>query len=146
MSSSNLLAQIFGTDRLTESNHNDWLQNLRLDLSSKKLTHVLNQDEPFEGTFDLLIIETNLTIFSSSCWVLNFGSSAHLCTSMQKLEEVRGLREGEITLQLDNGKRVAAVTVGIYHLQLSLGFSLLLKDCFYVPVTSRNLISISMLL
>ena len=31
---------------------------------------------------DLLVIETNLTIFSSSSWGLDSDSSAHLCTSM----------------------------------------------------------------
>ena len=43
------------------------------------------------------IIETNLTVSFSSSWVLNSDSSAHLCTS-QDLEEVRGLKQGEITL------------------------------------------------
>ena len=69
------------------------------------------KDGPSEGTSDLLIIETNLTIFSSSSWVLDFDSSAHLCISMQDLEEVRGLREGEITLRVGNGARVT-VAVG----------------------------------
>ena len=72
------------------------------------------KDGPSEGMFELLVIETNLTIFSSSSWVLDSGSSAHLCTSMQGLEEVRGLREGKITLQVGNGAKVAAVAVGTY--------------------------------
>ena len=56
------------------------------------------KDGPSEGTSDILVIETNLMISSSSSWTLDSGSSAHLCTSMQDLEEVRGLRKGEITL------------------------------------------------
>ena len=56
------------------------------------------KDRPFKGTSDMLVIETNLTISSSSSWVLDSGSNAHLCTSMQDFKEVRGLREGEITL------------------------------------------------
>ena len=64
---------------------------------------------------------------------------------MQDLEEVRGLREGEITLWIDNGVRIAVVVVIIYSLRLLLGLSLLLKDCYYVPVASKNLISISVL-
>ena len=35
------------------------------------------KDGPFEVTSDLLVIETNLTIFSSSSWILDFDSSAH---------------------------------------------------------------------
>ena len=98
-----------------------------------------------KGTSELLIIETNLTIFSSSSWVLDSSLSAYLCTSMQDLEEVRRLREGKITLWVGNGARVAAVTIESYPLRLSLGPSLLLKDCYYIPVASRNLISISVL-
>ena len=64
---------------------------------------------------------------------------------MQGLEEIKGLREGEITLRVSNGARIAAVAIETYPLRLSLRFSLLLKDCFYVPVVSRNLISISVL-
>ena len=92
-----------------------------------------------------LVIETNLTISSSSSWVLDSGSSTHLCTSIQDLEKVRGLREGEITLRVGNGARVAVVAIETYPLRLPLRFSLLLKDCFYVLVASKNLISISML-
>ena len=46
MSSANLLARILDTHRLTDTNCNDWLQNLRIILSSEKLTHVLDQDAP----------------------------------------------------------------------------------------------------
>ena len=49
-------------------------------------------DGPSEGTSELLVIETNLMVSSSSSWVINFDSSAHLYTSMQGLEEVRGLK------------------------------------------------------
>ena len=84
-------------------------------------------------------------VFFSYSWVLDSGSSAHLCTSMQGHEEVRGLRKGKITLRISNGARVAAVAMRTYSLRLSLKFSLLLKDCYYVPVASRNLISISIL-
>ena len=51
------------------------------------LTPVKNRkkDEPSEGTSDMLVIETNLTVFSSSSWILNSSSSAHLYTSMQGL-------------------------------------------------------------
>ena len=105
----------------------------------------MKKDGPSESTSDLLVIETNLTIFSSSNWILDYGSSAHLCTSMQGLEEVRGLREGEITLRVGNGVRVAAVAARTYPLRLSLEFSLFLKDYYFIPVASRNLISISVL-
>ena len=116
-----------------------------LDLSFEKLTHVLNQDVPFEGISDLLVIETNLIIFSSFSWILDFDSSVHLCASMQDLEKIRRLREGEITLRVGNRAKVTAIAIETYSLRLPLGFSLILKDCYYVPTASRNLIFISML-
>ena len=84
-------------------------------------------------------------IFSSSSWILNSGSSAHLCISMQDLEKVRRLKEGEIILHVGNGARVVVVAVGTYSLKLSLGLSLILKDCYYILLASKNLISISVL-
>ena len=44
MSSSNPLAQILHTNRLTGINYKDWLQNLRIVLNSENLTHVLDQE------------------------------------------------------------------------------------------------------
>ena len=61
----------------------------------------------------MLIIESNLTVSSASSWVLDSGSSAHLCTSMQDREESRRLRDGEMILCIENGARVAAVAVEI---------------------------------
>ena len=53
---------------------------------------------PSKGTSELFIIKTNLMIFSSSSEILDFGLIAHLLTSVQDLEEVRGLKKSEITL------------------------------------------------
>ena len=64
---------------------------------------------------------------------------------MQDLEEVRELREGKITLQVGNEAKFATVTVGTYPLRLPLGISLILKDNYYVPIVSKNLIFISVL-
>ena len=75
--------------------------------------------------------------------MLDSGSSAHLCTSMQDLEESRRLRDGEMILRIGNGARVTAVAVETYPLRLSLGLDLVLRDCYYVPAASRNLISVS---
>ena len=93
----------------------------------------------------MLIIESNLMISSTSSWVLDDGSSAHLCTSMQDLKDRRRLRDGEMILCIKNGARVAIVAMVIYPLRLPSGLDLVLKDCYYVPAANRNLISISCL-
>ena len=43
MSASNLLTRIFESNHLTGTNYKDWLRNLRIILTSKKLSHVLDQ-------------------------------------------------------------------------------------------------------
>ena len=48
-------------------------------------------------------------------------------------------------LRIGNGARVAAKVVGTYSLWLSFSFRLILKDCYYMPVASRNLIFVSVL-
>ena len=50
MLSSNLLTRILETNRLIETNYKDWLKNLRIVLSSDKLTHVLDQKIPMLPT------------------------------------------------------------------------------------------------
>ena len=52
-----------------------WRRNCPKYLESLKTK---KDDNPFEG---MLVIESNLMIFSTSSWVLDFGSSAQ-CTSM----------------------------------------------------------------
>ena len=93
----------------------------------------------------MLVIESNLTISSASSWVLDSGSSAHLCTFMQDLEDSRRLRDCETILHIENGARIAVVAVGTYPFRLSSGLDLVLRDYYYVPTASRNLISISCL-
>ena len=115
-----------------------WKQNCPQYLATLKN----KKDGPSGG---MLVIESNLTIFFTSSWILDSGSSAHLCTSMQGLEESRRLRDGEMILRIENGARVATVAVGSYPLRLSLGLDLVLRDYYYVPAASKNLISVSYL-
>ena len=93
----------------------------------------------------MLIIESNLMVSFTSSWVLDSDSSTHICNSMQGLIESRRLREGDMILRVGNGAKVAAETVGTYPLRLPSSVRLNLKDCYYVPVASRNLISVSVL-
>ena len=44
MSASNPPAHIFETNHLIDTNCKDWLRNLRIILTSKKLSHVLDQN------------------------------------------------------------------------------------------------------
>ena len=93
----------------------------------------------------MLIVESNLTIFSTFSLVLDSGSSAHICIFMQDLIESRGLRHSEMILRVSNGVRVATEAIDVCPLQLSFDFRLVLKDYYYVHAASQNLIFISIL-
>ena len=47
--------------------------------------------------------------------------------------------------RIDNGVKVAAEAIDTYPLRLPSSVRLDLKDCYYVPVASQNLIFMSML-
>ena len=63
------------------------------------------------STSGIFVIEVNVAT-SINDWVLDTGSCAHICSNMQALKNRRKLRNKEIQLQVGNGARVAAVTVG----------------------------------
>ena len=59
----------------------------------------------------MLIIETNLTIYSASNWMIDSESSVHLGTSLQGLKDSRRLREGEMIISIRNGAKITAVII-----------------------------------
>ena len=48
-------------------------------------------------------------------------------------------------LRVSNEAKVAAEAIGTYPLRLSSGIRLDLKECYYIPIASRNLIFVSIL-
>ena len=53
--------------------------------------------------------------------------------------------KGEVDLWIGNGAKVATLEQGDYELILPSGLVILLRNCYYVPAMSRNIISISCL-
>ena len=116
-----------------------WRRNYPKYLKSLKTK---KDDKPSEG---MLIIESNLMISSTSSWILDSSSSAHICTSMQGLRKSKRLRKGDMIFLVDNGVKITAEAVGTYPLQLSLEFRLELKDYYFISIASQNLIFIFVL-
>ena len=116
-----------------------WKRNCKayLDsLKSKKLGEA--------STSGMYMIEINLSTNKDS-WVLDTGCGSHICTNMQGLKKSRLLAKREVELRVGNGARVAALAVGTYVLSLPTGLILELENCYYVPVLTKNIISISAL-
>ena len=76
-----------------------WRRNYSLYMESLKIK---KGDTPLEGMSSMLVVETNIMIFSTSRWVLNSGFSARIYTSMQDLIERRRLRKGDMILRIGN--------------------------------------------
>ncbi|WRX25832.1 Integrase [Theobroma cacao] len=80
-------------------------------------------------------LRINLSTIDPSSWVLDIGCGSHLCNDMKKINERRG----------GNGAKVAASAVGTFTIPLPSGLIWELRDCYYVPSISRNIISVSYL-
>ena len=64
---------------------------------------------------------------------------------MQSLRKNRRLNKGESDLCVGNGKRVVALAIWTYVLNLPSGLLLNLDDCYYVPALTKNIIYFSYL-
>ena len=65
------------------------------------------------GTFMIQILSTTV---NKSLWVLDTGSTSHICNDLQGLQDSRRLANGEVIIRVGNGARVAALAVGTYTL------------------------------
>lgn len=97
------------------------------------------------STSYIFMIEIYHSILNTSLGVLDIGCEHHLCNDIQGLKRSRKLKENEITMQLGNGKIVAAKAVVTFSLSLPFGFILEHNNCYRVPSISRKIISISYL-
>ena len=115
-----------------------WKRNCKLyleDLKKKKCSEAT--------TSSIYVIEANMS--TSASWVLDTRCGSHICVNVQGLQSSRSLAKGEVDLRVGNGARVAALAIGVYDLTLPNGLVFQLKNCYYVPVVSRNIISVSCL-
>ena len=70
---------------------------------------------------------------------------SHICSNVQGLRNRKILAKGEVDLRVGNGAIVAALEIGDLDLTLPSGLVILLKNCYYVPAMSRNIILVSCL-
>ena len=94
-------------------------------------------------TLGIYVIEVNLS--TSASRVLDTGCGSHIRVNVQSLQRSRSLAKGEVDLRVGNGARVVALAVGVSDLTLPSGLVFQLKNCYYVPTVSRNIISVSCL-
>jgi hypothetical protein len=62
------------------------------------------------------VIEINIAVSSSDSWVFDTESMIHTCKSLQGLSLTRRFAKGELDVHVGNGAKVAATSVGTFHL------------------------------
>jgi hypothetical protein len=65
----------------------------------------------------------------------------HSCKSLQGLSLTRRFAKGELDVHVSNEAKVAAITVGTFHLPLPSGLVLKLNNCYYISALCKNIIS-----
>nr|KYP45328.1 hypothetical protein KK1_033114 [Cajanus cajan] len=76
---------------------------------------------------------------SNNVWILDFGASDHICSSMEWFVSSKKIQP--VSVQLPNGNMVKAHFAGI----VNISPSIVLQDVLYVPMFSFNLVSVSKL-
>lgn len=74
---------------------------------------------------------------SNDEWIIDSGDTYHICTSLKWFDSYEKIHL--VSVKLPNGNMTAAQCAGI----VKLNDSLILRDVFYIPEFSFNLISIS---
>ena len=118
-----------------------WKRNCKKYLAEKKKT-----GKSSSGMSVIHVIDVFLAGPHCKSWVLDTGSVAHICNSIQDLRRPRRLAKDEVVMRVGNGVKVAVKAVGVLPLHLPSGFILELSNCYYVPALCKNIISGSCLL
>ncbi|RYE04781.1 MAG: hypothetical protein EOP33_08580, partial [Rickettsiaceae bacterium] len=82
---------------------------------------------------------------SLSSWIIDSGTTNHVCTTLQVFDSWEELRGDELQLRVGNGESVTAKALGIVRLRFGNKY-LILDSVYFIPGFCRNLISVSELL
>ena len=118
-----------------------WKRNCKVYLASMK-------NDASVASRGMNEVHTILSLDSSisNTWVLDTVYGHHICKSLQGLQRLRVLKEGDFELYGTGGESIQAEAVGINSLKLSSGKILELKNCYNMSKIIRNIISILLLL
>jgi hypothetical protein len=83
--------------------------------------------------------------YSKSTWWIDSGATIHVANSLQGFHSTRTTQRNERQVKVANGVQEDVEAVGDVHLELDTGFTLILRNVFYVSTLQRNLISVSCL-
>ena len=92
------------------------------------------------------VVEVSFITDTSNTWCIDFGSTNHICNTLQGFRSIRQCRNGEIKLTLASNATISAVAIRVVVLECKNNRILVLRDVLYVLNSRRNLISVSKLI
>ena len=90
------------------------------------------------------VVEACLVENYNDKWIIDSGSTNHVCYSLQCFKQSSPLSKGQRSLKLGNGEYVSIMAVGLVELCFN-NKTLCLSDCLFVSDFKRNLVSVSCL-
>ena len=91
-----------------------------------------------------MIIPYNFSIYDYTTWVLDIESSFNLCNSLQSLQVSRRFEEDERFLNIEDGRPVSVLALGIVKLIFKSNV-IVLSECHFYPSFLLNIISVGLL-
>ena len=82
----------------------------------------------------------SLSGLDSDIWVLDITCRSYICNSLRRLQNIKGLKRGNLELYDANGESISTEAMGTSMLDLSLDKIFELKDCYYIPKVIETLI------
>ena len=92
-----------------------------------------------------ICFESNLTEVPHNTWWINSGCATHVFNVMHEFLSTRTINPNEKFIFVGNKEKVSVEAIRTYRLILDTRYHLDLMDTFYVPIITRNLISLSKL-
>ena len=80
----------------------------------------------------------------SDTWILDIACGLYIYNLLQQLQNIKGLKRGDLELYGVSGESISAEAAGTCMLDLPSDKYLELKNCYYMSKVIRNIISISL--
>ena len=93
----------------------------------------------------MIQIYFSLSGSDSDTWVLDTAYGSYIYNLLQQLQNIKGLKRGNLELYGASGESISTETMKTYMLDLPSGKTLKLKGYYYMPKVIRNIISIPLL-
>ena len=105
----------------------------------------MNKANNIGTSSSILIYVIEFFTVSSNTWVFDTGCGYHIISVLQEPEKWKKLKQGDMELIVDDGKRVPVLATGTFCFSCPSGLAVTLNNCLFTPGLTKNIISVSSL-